>query len=211
MNRLLTTLSAVLLSAVAVAADGDVTMTVSGMTTKMSDGTWSVSINSAGRVSSLQRRGTEFLGSNGIYFDYTTASGNQGLNPSRVTVVKNTPEHCEVLYSATSGNTLFEQGYIMRKGTPGIYTYVVATGTATSASEPVKEARVCCRLADTMLEGYVDSRMQGRIPSNSEMATAEKEENTIRTPPTGSPTAASTPSTTGPTTSSATPCTDSAA
>ena len=166
--------------AVAIAADGDVTMSVSGMTTKMSDGTWSITINSAGRVSSLQRKGTEDLASNGIYFDYTTANGNSGLNPSKVTVVKKTADHCEVLYSATSGNTIFEQGYIMRKGVPGLYTYVIATGTASSANEPVKEARVCSRLSDTMLNGYVDWRMNGRIPTNVEMAVAEKDENTIQ-------------------------------
>ena len=169
-----------LLAVGAMAADGDVTMTVSGMSTTLTDGTWTAKIGSNGRVSSLQRRGTELLGSNGIYFDYTTANGNKGLSPSKVTVVKRTAEHCEVLYSATSGNTIFEQGFIMRKGTPGIYTYVIATGTATSASEPVKEARVCARLAENMLQGYVDYRMQGRIPSNSEMAVAEREENTIQ-------------------------------
>ena len=162
------------------AADGDVTMSVSGMTTKMSDGTWSITINSSGRVSSLQRKGTEFLASNGIYFDYTTSEGNKGLSPSKVTIIKNSAEHCEVLYSATSGNTIFEQGFIMRKSVPGIYSYVIATGTATSANEPIKEARVCSRLADGMLNGYVDWRMNGRIPSNSEMTTAEKEENTIQ-------------------------------
>ena len=162
------------------AADGDVTMSVSGMTTKMSDGTWSITINSSGRVSSLQRKGTELLASNGIYFDYTTSEGNKGLSPSKVTIIKNSAEHCEVLYSATSGNTIFEQGFIMRKGVPGIYSYVIATGTATSANEPIKEARVCSRLADGMLNGYVDWRMNGRIPSNSEMTTAEKEENTIQ-------------------------------
>ena len=167
-------------AAAAVAADGDVTMTVNGMTTKMSDGTWSVTINSNGRVSSLQRKGTEFLASNGIYFDYTTANGNKGLSPSKVTVVKQSADLCEVLYSATSGNTIFEQGFIMRKGVPGLYTYVIATGTATSASEPIKEARVCSRLGDSMLNGYVDWRMNGRIPSNAEMAIAEKEENTIQ-------------------------------
>ena len=180
MNKLLLLLSTLLFSVNASAADGDVSMSVSGMTTKMSDGTWSVTINSNGRVSSLQRKGTEFLSSNGIYFDYTTANGNQGLNPSKVKIVKQTADHCEVLYSATSGNTIFEQGYIMRKGVPGIYSYVIATGTATSANEPVKEARVCCRLSETMLNGYVDWRMNGRIPSNNEMATAEKEENTIQ-------------------------------
>ena len=162
------------------AADGDVTMSVSGMTTKMSDGTWSITINSSGRVSSLQRKVTEFLASNSIYFDYTTSEGNKGLSPSKVTIIKNSAEHCEVLYSATSGNTIFEQGFIMRKGVPGIYSYVIATGTATSANEPIKEARVCSRLADGMLNGYVDWRMNGRIPSNSEMTTAEKEENTIQ-------------------------------
>ena len=162
------------------AADGDVTMSVSGMTTKMSDGTWSITINSNGRISSLQRKGTEFLASNGIYFDYTTSEGNKGLSPSKVTIVKKTAEHCEVLYSATSGNTIFEQGFIMRKGVPGIYSYVIATGTATSAKEPIKEARVCSRLADGMLNGYVDWRMNGRIPSNSEMTEAEKSENTIQ-------------------------------
>ena len=162
------------------AADGDVTMSVGGMTTKMTDGTWSITINSNGRVSSLQRKGTEFLASNGIYFDYTTSEGNKGLSPSKVTIIKQTAEHCEVLYSATSGNTIFEQGFIMRKGVNGIYSYVIATGTATSANEPIKEARVCSRLADNMLNGYVDWRMNGRIPSNSEMAEAEKSENTIQ-------------------------------
>ena len=180
MNKLLLLLIAVFLSVDLMAADGDVTMSVNGMTTKMSDGTWSININSAGRVSSLTRKGTEFLASNGIYFDYTTSEGNKGLNPSKVTIIKNTAEHCEVLYSATSGNTIFEQGFIMRKGVPGIYVYVMATGTATSANEPVKEIRVCSRLADTMLNGYVDGRMNGRIPSNSEMAEAEKSENTIQ-------------------------------
>ena len=180
MNKLLILFFSVLLCVDVMAADGDVTMSVSGMTTKMSDGTWSITINSNGRVSSLQRKGTEFLASNGIYFDYTTSEGNKGLSPSKVTIVKNTAEHCEVLYSATSGNTIFEQGFIMRKGVPGIYSYVIATGTATSANEPVKEARVCSRLADGMLNGYVDWRMNGRIPSNSEMTTAEKSENTIQ-------------------------------
>ena len=180
MNKLRLLFSLILLPTTIMAADGDVTMSVSGMTTKMSDGTWSITINSNGRVSSLQRKGTEFLASNGIYFDYTTSEGNKGLSPSKVTVIKNTADYCEVLYSATSGNTIFEQGFIMRKGVPGIYSYVIATGTATSANEPVKEARVCSRLADGMLNGYVDWRMNGRIPSNSEMTTAEKSENTIQ-------------------------------
>ena len=161
------------------------TMNVSGMSTTMTNTMANgrklvAKINSSGRVSSLTLGGTELLSSNGIYFDYTTSAGNKGLSPSTIKVVKNTADYCEVLYSATSGNTIFEQGFIMRKGVQVLYTYVIATGTATSANEPIKEARVCTRTAETLLNGYVDYRMNGRIPSNSEMETAEKSENTIQ-------------------------------
>ena len=181
-NKILTTVLMSLASLMVHATDfTDVSMTVSGMTVKMNNGKIVATIGSNGRVSSLKYNQTkELLASSGIYFDYTTAQGNKGLSPSKVTVIKNTPEMCEVLYSSTSGNTVFEQGYIMRKGVAGIYTYVIATGTSTSASEPIKEARVCTRLAGTLLQGYVDCRMNGTIPSNAEMAVAEKEENTVQ-------------------------------
>ncbi len=159
----------------------DVTMSVNGMKTTMNNGKLSVTIDANGRVSSMKYNLTrELLASNGVYFDYTTAQGNKGLSPTKVTVIKNTPEICEVLYSATSGNTIWEQGYIMRKNVAGIYVYVIATGTSTSKDEPVKEARVCSRLAPDMLEGYVDWRMNGTIPNNSAMEEAEKEENTVQ-------------------------------
>lgn len=170
------------LTTVASATDfTDVSMTVSGMKVTMNNGKLIITIGSDGRVSSYKfNQSKELLGSNGIYFDYTTAQGNKSLSPTKMTVVKNTPEMCEVLYSGGSGNTLFEQGYILRKDVAGLYTYVVATGTATSASEPIKEARVCTRLAGTLLEGYVDWRMNGTIPSNIEMGVAEREENTVQ-------------------------------
>ena len=181
--RIILTILCCVLFASNVSAD-ELTMTVSGMNTTMTNtiGTRKIiaKINGNGRVSSLTIGGTELLASNGIYFDYTTANGNQGLSPSKITVVKNTADYCEVLYSATSGNTIWEQGFIMRKGVQKLYTYVIATGTATSANEPIKEARVCTRTAESLLYGYVDYRMNGKIPSNSEMAEAEKEENTIQ-------------------------------
>ena len=159
----------------------DVSVTVSSMTTTFDNGKLLIKIDSNGRVNSIKfNKSHELLASNGVYFDYTTANGNQGLSPSKVEVIKNTPEMCEVLYSATSGNTIFQQGYIVRKNVAGIYTYVIATGTSTSASEPIKEARVCTRLVSDMLNGYVDYRMNGKIPSNSEMAEAEKTENTVQ-------------------------------
>ena len=136
MKKLLTLLFSALLGVGAMAQS--LTMNVSGMSTTMTNTMANgrklvAKINSSGRVSSLTLGGTELLSSNGIYFDYTTAAGNKGLSPSKVTVIKNTPDYCEVLYSATSGNTIFEQGFIMRKGIQVLYTYVIATGTATSA------------------------------------------------------------------------------
>lgn len=159
----------------------DVSMKVNGMSVTLNNGKIVVIIGSNGRVSSYKYNITkELLGSNGIYFDYTTANGNKALSPTKLTIIKDTPEMCEVLYSATSGNTIFEQGYIMRKNVAGLYTYVIATGTSTSNLEPIKEARVCTRLASTMLQGYVDWRMNGTIPSNEEMAVAEQETNTVQ-------------------------------
>lgn len=181
-NKILSTILLSLTCALTNATDfTNVSMTVSGNSVKMNNGKLVVSIGSNGRVSSIKyNQSKELLASSGIYFDYTTAQGNKSLSPSKMKVIKNTPEMCEVLYSSTSGNTIFEQGYIMRKNVAGIYTYVIATGTSTSASEPIKEARVCTRLAETLLQGYVDWRMNGTIPSNLEMAEAEKAENTVQ-------------------------------
>lgn len=181
-KRLLTTILTTLLTAIGLqAASGftNVKLTVSGMTVTMSNGKTTIKIGSNGRASSMKWGSRELLdGSNGIYFDYTTAQGNKALSPTKLDIIKQTDEMCEVLYSATSGNTIFQQGYIMRNDIAGVYTYVIATGTATSASEPLKEMRVCTRLASDMLNGYVDYRMNGKIPTNAEMAEAEKKPDT---------------------------------
>ena len=177
-KRLLTTILTTLLTAIGLQAASSFTnvkLTVSGMTVTMSNGKTTIKIGSNGRASSMKWGSRELLdGSNGIYFDYTTAQGNKALSPSELKIIKQTDEMCEVLYSATSGNTIFQQGYIMRNDIAGVYTYVIATGTATSASEPLKEVRVCTRLASDMLNGYVDYRMNGKLPTNAEMAEAEK-------------------------------------
>ena len=177
-KRLLTTILTTLLTAIGLQAAPSFTnvkLTVNGMTVTMSNGKTTIKIGSNGRASSMKWGSRELLdGSNGIYFDYTTAQGNKALSPSDLKIIKQTDEMCEVLYSATSGNTIFQQGYIMRNDIAGVYTYVIATGTATSASEPLKEVRVCTRLASDMLNGYVDYRMNGKLPTNAEMAEAEK-------------------------------------
>lgn len=164
----------------AAAAQDDVKLTKSGMSAAMDNGLVKVAIGTDARIKNMTYKGgSNLMGSNGIYFDYT-ADKNRALSPSKMEVVRNTPEMCEVLYTNTDGDLQFQQGFIMRKGESGLYVYVIANGTPTSSSVKLKETRVCVRLASTFLNGYVDDSMNGKIPSNSAMATAEKSENTIQ-------------------------------
>ncbi len=175
MKRLLLILTLVMGWSVSWAEEGAPTATVNGKATEMTNGIISLKIGSNGRASDMRCEGYSgnILGSSGIYFDYT-ASKNLALSPDKVEIVRQTDDYVEVLYSNTSADLRWQQGWIMRRGVSGVYTYVIANGTPTSSSVSVKEARVCTRLASTFLDGYVDEMMQGPIPSNSDMAYAEK-------------------------------------
>lgn len=153
----------------------DVSVTLDNREAVFNNGKLIIKVGSNGRVSSLKYNTShELLGSTGIYFDITNANGNKSMGVSSARIVKNTPELCEVVYSGTSAGIEWEQGYIVRKGVSGIYTYIVATGT--SSSEPIWEGRVVSRMRDDMLQGYVDYRMNGKMPSRNEMAVAETKE-----------------------------------
>ncbi len=179
MKKLFTT-ACMAVALTAASAQDDVKLTKSGMSAAMDNGLVKVAIGTDARIKNMTYKGgSNLMGSNGIYFDYT-ADKNRALSPSKMEVIKNTPEMCEVLYTNTDGDLQFQQGFIMRKGESGLYVYVIANGTPTSSTVKLKETRVCVRLASTFLNGYVDDSMNGKIPSNSAMATAEKSENTIQ-------------------------------
>ncbi len=166
------------------AADESVPVTVtanSNGTMSMKNGCMSLTIDTNGRVTFLKPFSyrSSILDSNGIYFDYT-ASSNTGLNPDTFEIIANTEDYGEVLCSNTKSALKVAQGYILRRDDPAIYTYVVVRGSSTSSSINLREARVCTRLGNQFLNGYVDETMRGTIPSNSEMSTAEKAENTIQ-------------------------------
>lgn len=162
------------------ASQNDVTMTKTGLSTTLDNGIVKAVIGTDGRIKTMTYKGgSNLMGSSGIYFDYT-ADKNRALSPSKAEIIKQTPEMCEVLYSNTSADLRFQQGFIMRKGESGIYVYVIANGTSASPEVKLKETRVCVRLASSFLNGYVDDSMNGKIPSNSEMATAEKKENEVQ-------------------------------
>ncbi len=173
MKKLFLTLSIGLASLAAVAQDAP-TATISGMSATLKNDKLQIRILQNGRVNYMRTNDgkTNLLGDAGIYFDYTAAA-NAALNPDKLELVRQTDDIVEVLYSNTTGDIKWQQGYILRKGVSGVYTYVIANGTPTSSSVSVREARVCTRLSAAFLNGYVDEQMQGKIPSNSEMAAVE--------------------------------------
>lgn len=179
MKKFLLSLMMTLITAVAVA--DNVKVTKSGLSSTLRNEQLKITMGTNGRVSAMYLNGgsTNLLASSGVYFDYT-ASANTSLNPSTLTIVQNTDSICEVLYSNTTDDLQFQQGYIMRSGESGFYTYIIVNGTSSSSSVNLREARVCTRLASSFLNGYVDDTMNGTIPSNSEMSTAESSENTIQ-------------------------------
>lgn len=180
MIRLLIT--AITIATVFTVARSEMTATLNGLSATMSNGIITLNIGKDGRAYKMfhEANGTDnILGSSGIYFDYT-ADKNRALSPGKAEIVKLTDDYAEILYTNTSADLRFSQGYILRKGVSGVYTYVIANGTDKSSGVKVKEARVCTRLASTFLDGYVDDKMQGRIPSNAEMKMAEKDENKVQ-------------------------------
>lgn len=150
------------------------TAKLSGLSATLKNDLLQLRIGTDGRANymRLNSASVNFLSSNGIYFDYT-AEANAGMSPDKVEIVRETEDMVEILYSNTKSDLQWQQGWILRKGVSGIYTYVIANGTPKSSAVSVREARVCTRLAANFLNGYVDEQMQGKIPSNSEMAEVE--------------------------------------
>ncbi|MBD5344023.1 MAG: hypothetical protein HDR83_00225 [Bacteroides sp.] len=163
-------------------AEDNVTASVSSARQgKMSNGILSATIEPGGRLNVLKHSSSNvnLLSSNGIYFDYT-AEANSALSAKEAKVVKLTDDYAEIQYINNSGDLHVTQGYIMRKGVSGVYTYVIFEGTPTSSNVSVREARVCTRTQPAFTWGYVSDTMKGDMPTCSEMTEAEKSENTIQ-------------------------------
>ena len=142
----------------------------------ISNGITRIEILSNGRANVLRyNKRPNMLNDNGIYFDYT-ADANKGLSPDKVEIIKQTDDYVEILYSNTTSKPYMAQGWIMRSGDPGVYTYIIMKGNAGSENVSIRESRVCTRTSNYFLTGYVDDSMNGPIPSCSEMATAEGNE-----------------------------------
>ena len=168
------------MAALSVVAQDKVSVKLNGREATMSNGLLNVAIDQYGRVKTLNYDGSDNLmgdQAKSIYFDFTckgtTQSGNKGLAASKVEVVRQTDDYAEVLYTNTSYHPQYKQGFILRRGFSGLYTYILGYGDSQSSDIQVQEMRICTRPNESFLNGYVDDRMQGRIPSSAEIARCE--------------------------------------
>lgn len=97
------------------------------------------------------------------------------LDATETKVVTNTNDMAEVTFSQTLATGIkWTQGYILRRDDSGYYTYLVAEGLGDNS---LGEARIVYRLDDSRFTyGYVNSQMQGTMPSVAEMKRSEERE-----------------------------------
>ncbi len=160
-----------------VSAQNDVTATIntSNLSATMSNDIITLTINSKARVNSLTYNGTDLINSssNGrFYLSYNDADGYNELSPDSIRIQKYTEDYAEVVYSNTSGNLILEQGFILKKGVSGLYSYVTVKGT--SSTVKVREMRVVYRVDPDLFDyGYVTNEMQGELPTIAQMKAAD--------------------------------------
>ncbi|MFG6687095.1 polysaccharide lyase family protein [Mariniflexile sp. HNIBRBA6329] len=138
-------------------------------TASMNNGIVSVAINSNGQVTSLIYNGKNLVANGGkFYFSYNDQSAYSELSPNSVRLEKQNDDYAEVVYSKTSGTLLVEQGYVIKKGESGIYSYVVVKGTPTEIR--LREMRLVYRVDPNLFNyGYVTESMQGELPTAAVM------------------------------------------
>lgn len=148
-------------------AQANVTVSVDtgAKTASMNNGIVSITINSKGQVNALVYDGKNLVANGGkFYFSYNDQSAYSELSPESVRIEKQNDDYAEVVYSKTSGTLLIEQGYVMKKGESGIYSYVVLKGTPTEIR--LREMRLVYRVDPNIFNyGYVTESMQGLLPS----------------------------------------------
>ena len=163
----------------AVAGTMQVTMDDKGGAS-LSNGIVTMQIDNRGRVRSFVYEGTELVSpKNTWYFSYNTDKYHE-LMPSHWSIKTHTEEMIEVVYANESeGGIHWVQGWILRAGVSGVYTYVEAHGTETETG--IGEARMVYRLDDSMFNyGYIREDLQGPMPQHALMQQVATKATTIQ-------------------------------
>jgi len=156
-----------------------VTMDESGKA-MLSNGIVSMAIDAKGRISSCVYDGTELVSpKNTWYFSYNSDKYHE-LAPTRSYIKTQTADMIEVVYAnEVAPGIHWSQGWILRAGVSGVYTYLVAEGTETE--ERLGEARMVYRLDDSHLHyGYIREDLQGDMPHHELMQQVNTKATTIQ-------------------------------
>ena len=140
----------------------------------MTNGVLKITINPKGKVTRCTYRGEDLFGKQGTIYFSCNQPNYSDLKATKVEVIRQTDDYAEILYTNENPkNIQWSQGYIIRKGVNGIYSYVVAEGVADDSY--LKEARVVYRLdGDKFTYGYVNEQMQGDFPPVDTMKAIER-------------------------------------
>jgi len=172
MNKILT-LSAFLLLTLSAYSTLSVTLEEDRRCT-LSNDLLTIQIDQKGRVASCVYDNTELIAKpNTWYLSYNSDKYHE-LGAVAAVVKTHTDEMVEVVYTNDApGGARFSQGYILREGVSGIYTYVVVEGT--ERTEGLGEARVVYRMDDALFhDGYVNDQAQGEMPRHEVMKAVER-------------------------------------
>lgn len=134
-----------------------------------------IQIDPKGRVVSCVYDGTELIAKpNTWYLSYNSDKYHE-LGAVAAEIKTQSEDMIEIVYTNDApGGARFSQGYILRKGVSGLYTYVVVEGTENP--ESLGEARVVYRLDDALFhDGYVNETAQGEMPRHEVMKAVERE------------------------------------
>lgn len=140
----------------------------------MTNGVLKITINPKGKVTRCTYRGEDLFGKQGTIYFSCNQPNYSDLKATKVEVIRQTDDYAEILYTNENPkNIQWSQGYIIRKGVNGIYSYVVAEGVAEDSY--LKEARVVYRFdGDKFTYGYVNEQLQGLFPPVDTMKKVER-------------------------------------
>lgn len=133
-----------------------------------------IEIDPKGRVASCVYNNTELIAKpNTWYLSYNAAKYHE-LGAVEAVIKTQTEDMVEVVYTNDAPDgARFSQGYILREGVSGLYTYVVIEGTDQPCG--IGEARIVYRLDDALFhDGYVNEQAQGEMPRHAQMKAVER-------------------------------------
>lgn len=156
------------LAAASLAAQPDVQLKDNGDTITLSNGLVSFTAAKAdATIRDMHLGDSPNLAGRGAYFAVANSGGHDGwdIHNAAFKILRQSPDLVELSFDAPIGNVHFDQHYILRRGDPGFYVFVVMKHAAADPPESNEQIRWSFYL-DTDLFNFQQStdKQQGLIP-----------------------------------------------